>query len=50
MVFGEVVEGMDIVTKIEDVPKGMGDKPSKIVKIAKSGELEAPAEGEHAEL
>ena len=50
VVFGEVVEGMDIVTKIEDVPKGAGDKPSKTVKIAKSGELEVPDEGIHAEL
>ena len=50
VVFGEVLEGMDIVSKIEDVPKGSGDKPSKTVKIAKSGELEAPEEGTHAEL
>ena len=27
MVFGEVVEGMDVVRKIEDVPKNAGDKP-----------------------
>lgn len=44
------MEGMDIVSKIEDLPKGMGDKPSKTVMIAKSGELEAPEEGTHAEL
>ncbi len=44
------MEGMDIVSKIEDLPKSMGDKPSKTVKIAKSGELEAPEEGTHAEL
>lgn len=50
VVFGEIMEGMDIVSKIEDLPKGMGDKPSKNVKIAKSGELEAPEEGTHAEL
>lgn len=50
VVFGEVLEGMDIVTKIEDVPKEPGDKPSKTVKIAKSGELEVPEEGIHAEL
>ena len=41
---------MDVVTKIEDVPKGMGDKPSKTVKIAKSGEIEVPEEGIHGEL
>jgi len=50
VVFGEVLEGYEIIEKIEDVPKGAGDKPSKTVKIAKSGELEVPAEGIHAEL
>lgn len=50
VVFGEVLEGYDIVEKVENVPKGAGDKPSKVVKIAKSGELEAPEEGTHAEL
>ncbi|KAI4087115.1 MAG: hypothetical protein LQ344_007010 [Seirophora lacunosa] len=50
VVFGEVLEGYDIVEKIENVPKGMGDKPSKEVKISKSGELEKPEEGSHAEL
>jgi len=50
VVFGEVLEGYDIVEQIENVPKGAGDKPSKTVKIAKSGELEVPAEGIHAEL
>lgn len=50
VVFGEVVEGYDIVERIENVPKGGGDKPAKPVKIAKSGELDVPAEGIHAEL
>ncbi|KAK3178307.1 Peptidyl-prolyl cis-trans isomerase B [Lepraria neglecta] len=50
VVFGEVLEGYDIVEKVENVPKGAGDKPSKTVKIAKAGELEAPEEGTHAEL
>ena len=50
MVFGEVLEGYDVVEKVENVPKGAGDKPSQTVKIAKSGELEAPEEGTHAEL
>ncbi|KAI9681565.1 MAG: Peptidyl-prolyl cis-trans isomerase B [Trizodia sp. TS-e1964] len=44
VVFGEVLEGMNIVHKIEDVPKGPGDKPEKTVKIAKSGELPVPEE------
>jgi peptidyl-prolyl cis-trans isomerase B (cyclophilin B) len=50
VVFGEVLEGYDVVEKIENVPKGAGDKPAKPVKIVKSGELEVPAEGIHAEL
>ena len=48
--FGEVLEGYEIVDKIENVPKGQGDKPVKTIKIAKSGELEVPEEGIHAEL
>lgn len=50
VVFGEVLEGYDIVEKIENVPKGSGDRPTKPVTIVKSGELEVPAEGTHAEL
>jgi len=50
VVFGEVLEGYNVVERIENVPKGAGDKPSKPVKIVKSGELEMPAEGTHAEL
>lgn len=50
VVFGEVLEGFDIIDKIQDVDKEPGDKPKKTVKIAKSGELEVPAEGIHAEL
>jgi len=45
VVFGEVLEGYEIVDKIQNVPKQSGDKPTKPVKIAKSGELEIP-EGE----
>ncbi|KNG49171.1 peptidyl-prolyl cis-trans isomerase b [Stemphylium lycopersici] len=44
VVFGEVLEGYDIVEKIENVEKAPGDKPVKTVKIAKSGELEVPKE------
>lgn len=50
VVFGEVLEGYEIVEKIENVPKNPGDKPSKPVKIIKSGELEVPDEGIRAEL
>jgi peptidyl-prolyl cis-trans isomerase B (cyclophilin B) len=50
VVFGEVLEGYEIVDKIQNVPKGAGDKPSKVVKIAKSGELPVPEEGIRGEL
>jgi len=53
VVFGEILEGYDIVDKIQDVEKGAGDKPKKAVKIAKSGELEMTEEekeGIHVEL
>jgi peptidyl-prolyl cis-trans isomerase B (cyclophilin B) len=59
VVFGEVIEGYDVVKKVEDVPKGVGDKPVKAVKIAKSGELNAEQDarqtagqdaGKHSEL
>jgi peptidyl-prolyl cis-trans isomerase A (cyclophilin A) len=32
-VFGEVVEGYDVVEKISKVPKNSGDRPSKDVKL-----------------
>jgi peptidyl-prolyl cis-trans isomerase B (cyclophilin B) len=50
VVFGEVLEGYEIIDKIQNVDKNPGDKPKKTVKIAKSGELEVPPEGIHAEL
>lgn len=50
VVFGEVLEGYDIVDRIQNVPKNPGDKPKDPVKIAKSGELEVPEEGTRAEL
>lgn len=50
VVFGEVLEGYEIVQAIENVPKGPGDKPQKPVKITKSGELPVPEEGIHVEL
>ncbi|OAA58971.1 peptidyl-prolyl cis-trans isomerase b precursor [Niveomyces insectorum RCEF 264] len=52
VVFGEVLEGYDIVDKIQDVKKGGGDKPVVDVKITESGELPVPpeaAEYGHAE-
>jgi peptidyl-prolyl cis-trans isomerase B (cyclophilin B) len=50
VVFGEVLEGYDVVEKIENVDTAPGDKPVQTVKIAKSGELEVPPEGIHVEL
>eukprot|EP00029_Vermamoeba_vermiformis_P000094 TRINITY_DN100_c0_g2_i1.p1 TRINITY_DN100_c0_g2~~TRINITY_DN100_c0_g2_i1.p1 ORF type:complete len:212 (-),score=92.29 TRINITY_DN100_c0_g2_i1:123-758(-) len=45
VVFGEVLEGMDVVKAIEAQGSGSG-KPSKTVTIADSGELPVPAEEE----
>merc|ERR1719440_1870580 len=39
VVFGRVVEGMDVVKKIETTPTHPGDKPKSDVVIAKSGVL-----------
>ncbi|ETW80893.1 hypothetical protein HETIRDRAFT_410105 [Heterobasidion irregulare TC 32-1] len=58
VVFGKVIDGMDIVRKIENVAKGRGDKPVEDVIIVDSGELpldlEVDADGKevplHAEL
>jgi peptidyl-prolyl cis-trans isomerase B (cyclophilin B) len=50
VVFGEVLEGYEIVEKIENAKTKPGDKPVETVKIAKSGELEVPPEGIHVDL
>jgi peptidyl-prolyl cis-trans isomerase B (cyclophilin B) len=39
VVFGKVLEGMDIVKKIEGEKRNSNDKPNKEVKISKSGSL-----------
>merc|ERR1712226_834910 len=39
VVFGRIVDGMDVVKKIETTPTHPGDKPKKDVTIAKSGVL-----------
>ncbi|CAE6385632.1 unnamed protein product [Rhizoctonia solani] len=44
VVFGRVLEGMDIVSLIEKVPKGSGDKPKDDVVVADSGELKIELE------
>merc|ERR1712178_451736 len=38
VVFGKVIEGMDVVKKIEDTPTNAGDKPNEDVVIVKAGE------------
>merc|ERR1711953_752359 len=40
VVFGKIIEGMDVVTKVEAVGSQSG-KPSKTVKVKDSGELAA---------
>ncbi|PHH64902.1 hypothetical protein CDD81_3759 [Ophiocordyceps australis] len=45
VVFGEVLEGYEIVEKIENSKTSPGDKPVETVTIIKSGELEVPPEG-----
>ena len=39
VVFGEVIDGYDVVKKIEQTPTTSSDSPKTPVKIAKSGEL-----------
>jgi len=39
VVFGRVIKGMNVVKKIEGVPTGEEDKPTKVVKIVDCGEL-----------
>lgn len=46
VVFGEVLEGMEVVTAIENAPTNPGDKPKEDIKIAKSGEIKEEAAGE----
>ncbi|CAE6433711.1 unnamed protein product [Rhizoctonia solani] len=39
VVFGRVVDGLDVVRKVENTPTDRGDKPLSEVKIARSGQL-----------
>lgn len=39
VVFGQVLEGMDIVFAMENLPMGRGDKPKEPVTIVASGEV-----------
>ncbi|CAO3647178.1 unnamed protein product [Mucor fragilis] len=49
VVFGKVIEGMDVVSKIENCEKGYRDKPKVDIVIADSGALPVDVV-EHAEL
>jgi len=44
VVFGRVLEGEEVVRKIENNPTGSNDRPIKEVKIVRSGLLEEPVE------
>lgn len=44
VVFGEVLDGFDIVKLVENTRTAWGDKPVKAIKIAKSGELDDKAQ------
>jgi peptidyl-prolyl cis-trans isomerase B (cyclophilin B) len=39
VVFGHVIEGMDVVYAMENVPKGRSDRPVEPVTIVRSGEV-----------
>ena len=42
VVFGKVIDGMDVVRKVENTKTGARDKPVKDVVIADAGVLEKP--------
>ncbi len=44
VVFGKVIDGMDVVRKIENQPRNARDKPNHDVVIVNSGELPLDAE------
>jgi len=48
VVFGKVIEGLDIVRQIENVPKGSSDRPVDDVIIVQSGELKVVPETDEA--
>jgi hypothetical protein len=42
VVFGQVVDGMDVVRYVEDVAKGRNDRPEEDVTIVDCGEVRCP--------
>lgn len=52
VVFGEVIDGFDVVDYIENVKTSSGDRPIKEIKIAKAGEIpvEAAADADSKEI
>ncbi|KAH9935524.1 cyclophilin-like domain-containing protein [Fomitopsis serialis] len=50
VVFGEILEGMDIVKIIEDVAKGINDRPVDDVVIADCGEIELPVDSDGSQV
>jgi len=49
VVFGKVLEGMDLVKKIETYPTSANNRPKDPIKIVSSGELPVEAEADEAE-
>jgi peptidyl-prolyl cis-trans isomerase B (cyclophilin B) len=43
VVFGKVVEGMDVITVVEDTETNRGDTPEKPISISGCGEYSPPA-------
>lgn len=49
VVFGEVIDGFDVVDHMEKVKTTYGDRPAKELKIAAAGEIEVEASNETTE-
>ncbi|KAI3406197.1 hypothetical protein KGF56_001039 [Candida oxycetoniae] len=49
VVFGEVIDGKDVVDYIENVKTGRGDRPAKEIKIKKAGKIDNNNDNEKIE-